>query len=106
MKFFFGMCVQQKSKFSVRKIDWTVYNEKICSQVKKSPDLHIVSNSSIFVDNCSLNVRVLPNTNWDAAFCSQKHPVSIRLEQEQRVKINCPKKSMSKTWYSKEELPK
>jgi hypothetical protein len=43
-------------------------------------NLHVVSNSSILVDNCSSDMRVFANTNRNAAFSSQKPPISIRLQ--------------------------
>lgn len=45
--------------------------------------LHIVPYSGVFVDNCSLNVRILADTDGDTTLGSQKSPISIRLEQEE-----------------------
>lgn len=44
--------------------------------------LNVISNSSIFVNNGSLDMRILANTNWNTTLCSQKPPVCIGLRQD------------------------
>jgi hypothetical protein len=43
-------------------------------------NLHIFSNSSILVNNCSFDMGVSANTNWNTAFNSQKTFISFCLE--------------------------
>ena len=45
--------------------------------------LYIVSNTSILVDDCFLDVRVLANTNWNTSFSYQKPSVCISLVSEE-----------------------
>ena len=62
-------------------------NRKIkCIVYRDFSNLHIVANTSILVNYGSFDVRVLPNTNWNATLCSQKPPVSIRLQQDEGQK--------------------
>lgn len=48
--------------------------------------LHIISNTSILVDDCPSNVAILPNTNGNATFFTKEFLVCFSLVNQKKEK--------------------